>query len=291
MDLLVYAVAVLLLGSVVLFIKVALFNRRPQKTGLLFALLSLPLYAIYYADHWPWGSLPILRQSIEWLQNFGGADAAFKANTAFVSDPAPAFLVAGILLVHMTVVQRVAAGKRLERIQDPIANFFASTLVVSLAGGIVVSTFSLGWVGSIIVGVAYTLVYLGVLALLAAVVEVLVELAKLLLVWLKRWAFLIATWITRISSFVSSLAGRLGLTSLADRIRAQRGEQELVFVTEQDRQDKELYEAFLRDRAKQRRMSGRTEQQVQDEIAELSAPEAEPITTPAAAAAAPAASA
>jgi len=127
-DLLVYAVAVLLLGSVVLFIKVALFNRRPQKTGLLFALLSLPLYAIYYADHWPWGKLPILRQSIEWLRNFEGADTAFK------SDPAPAFLVAGILLVHMTVVQRVAAGKRLERIQDPIANFFASTMVASLAG-------------------------------------------------------------------------------------------------------------------------------------------------------------
>ncbi len=281
MDLLVYAVAVLLLGSVVLFVKVALFNRRPQKMGLLFALLSLPLYAIYYADHWPWGNLPILRQSIEWLKNFEGA------KTDFVSDPAPAFLVAGILLVHMTVVQRVAAGKRLERIQDPIANFFGSTLVASLAGGIVVSTFSLGWVGSVIVGVAYTLVYLGVLALLAAIVEVLVELAKLLLVWLKRWAFLLATWITRVSSFVSSLAGRLGLTSLADRIRAERGEQEQVFLTEQDRQDTELYEAFLRDRAKQRRMSGRTEQQVQAEIAELSAPEAEPLPASAAAATAP----
>jgi len=244
---------------------------------LLFALLSLPLYAIYYADHWPWGNLPILRQAIEWLHNFEGADTDFK------SDSAPAFLVAGILLVHMTVVQRVAAGKRLERIQDPIANFFASTMVASLAGGIVVSTFGLGWKGALIVGVAYTLVYLGVLALLAAVVEVLVELAKLMLVWLKRWAFLIATWITRISSFVSSLAGRLGLTSLADRIRAERGEQEQVFVTEQDRQDKELYEAFLRDRAKQRRMSGRTEQQVQAEIAELSAPEevqtAQSVTT------------
>ncbi|GIH08039.1 hypothetical protein Rhe02_61060 [Rhizocola hellebori] len=281
MDLLVYAVAVLLLGSVVLFVKVALFNRRPQKTGLLFALLSLPLYAIYYADHWPWGDLPLLRQSIEWLKNFEGADTAFK------SDPAPAFLVAGILLVHMTVVQRVAAGKRLERIQDPIANFFGSTMLASLAGGIVVSTFHLGWVGALVVGVAYTLVYLGVLALLAAIVEVLVELAKLMLVWLKRWAFLVATWITRVSSFVSSLAGRLGLTSLADRIRAERGEQEQVFLTEQDRQDKELYEAFLRDRAKQRRMSGRTEQQVQDEIAELTAPEAEPAPSPAVTAALP----
>ncbi len=267
MDLLVYAVAVLLLASVVLFIKVALFNRRPQKTGMLFALLSLPLYAIYYADRWPWGDASILRQSIQWLENFEGA------NTAFASDAAPAFLVAGLLLVHMTVVQRVAVGKRLERVQDPIGNFFGSAVLATLVGGVIVTTFSLGWVGSVVVGVTYTLVYLGVLALLAAVVEVFVELAKLMLVWLKRWAFLLATWITRVASFVSSLAGRLGLTSLADRIRAERGEQEEIFTVEQDRQDKELYEAFLRDRAKQRRMSGRSEQQVQAELAELSAPE------------------
>jgi hypothetical protein len=263
---LIYAVALLLLVLVALFVKAAFFDRRPQKVGLVYALLTLPLFAIYYADRWPFGNLPA-RQLASPLENFEGA------NTDFVSDPAPAFLAAGILLVHILIIQRVAVNAKLKRLQDPIATFLASAVFATLLGGIFVSTFSWGWVGALTVALLYTLVYLGVLALLAAVVEVIVELAKLLLIFLKRWAFLVATWITRVASFLSSLAGRMGLTSLADRIRAERGEQQMIFTEEQDQQDKELYEAFLRDRAKQRRMAGRSELEVQAEIDGLTAPE------------------
>lgn len=244
-------VSLLLIISVVLFAKVALFNRRPQKTGLLFALLAVPVFVAYYQDRWPWGHLD-LRQSVKFLNNYVGADIGFK------SDPAPAFLVAGILLVHMTVIQRVAFRKRLERLADRIGNFFASCVLAVLVGGVLVTTFHWGWVGSVIVGFVYTLVYLGVLALLAAVFEIVVELARYILVWLKRQAFRIATLITGGASWVSSLAGRLGLTSLADNIRKAREGQEMTFVDEQESQDKELYEQFLRERARQRRLSGRS---------------------------------
>lgn len=267
MIFLVSAVALLLLVSVVVFVKVAIFDKRPQKTGMVYALLSLPMLLLYYADHWPaaWGDLmPTRRAALSFLERFEGADTGFR------SDAAPAFLIGGLLLVHLIVLQRTAVRKRLEKLQNPIANFFASAILATLVGGAVVTTFSWGWVGSITVAVAYTLVYLGVLALLAAILEIVVELAKLLLVWLKRLAFAIATRITRVSSFVSSLAGRLGLASMADKIRAARGEQEQTFVVEQELSDKQLYEAFLRDRAKQRRMSGRSEQEVAAEIAELS---------------------
>ncbi|MBB5869685.1 hypothetical protein F4553_003064 [Allocatelliglobosispora scoriae] len=268
MDYFVYAVALLLVVAVALFIKSVFFDKRPQKLGLAFAVLSVPLFMIYYADRWPWGNLP-MRKLVSWLDNFEGADSSFK------SDISPAFVIAVVLLIHLVVLQRVAAGRRLERLQDPIATFFASTFFASSAGGVLVSTFHWGWTGAVIVAVVYTLVYLGALALLAAIIEVLVELVKLAVVWLKRRAFAIATAITRGSSFVSSLSGRLGLTSLADKIRAEKDEQELTFTNESDMQDKELYAAFLRDRASQRRMAGRSEEEVAAELAELSAPEAE----------------
>lgn len=271
MDIFVYAVALLLLGLVALFVKVALFDKRPQKVGVVFALLSIPLFMVYYADRWPWGDLP-MRKAVVWLENFDGGDTTFR------SGAIPAFLIAGLLLVHAIVIQRVAAGRRLERIQDPIANFFASAVFATLAGGVLVSTFRWGWTGAVIIGVIYALVYLGALALLAAIIEVVVELIKLFGVWLKRQAFAIATAITRAASFIGSLSGRLGLTSLADKIRAEKGEQEMIFSGEQDVQDKELYAAFLRDRAAQRRMAGRSEEEVAAELQELSAPEIDPAT-------------
>jgi hypothetical protein len=251
LDYIVYFVALLLIISVALFLKVALLDRRPQKTGLLFALVAVPVFMAYYQDRWPFGHLE-MRQGIKFLENYVGADTAFK------SDAAPAFLIAGILLVHMTVIQRVAFRKRLERLADRIGNFFSSCVLAVLVGGLLVTTFHWGWVGSVLVGLAYILVYLGVLALLAAVLEIFVELARLILVWLKRQAFRIATMITSVASWVSSLAGRLGLTSLADNIRRAREGQELTFVDEQESQDKELYEQFLRERAKQRRLSGKS---------------------------------
>jgi len=189
-----------------------------------------------------------MRELISPLKNFDGAD------TSFTSSAVPAAIICGFLLLHMTVLQRVAVKARLQRIHDPIATFFATTTVATLVGSTLDSTFHWGWVGAVIFGAAFALVYLGAIALLAALIEVVVQLLRLLGVWLKRKVFALATAITRGSSWISSLSGRLGLTSLSDRIRADTLQQENIFNEEQEKQDRELYEAFLRDRARRRRM-------------------------------------
>jgi hypothetical protein len=144
----------------------------------------------YYQDRWPFGQLE-MRQGIKFLENYVGADTAFK------SDPAPGVPHSGRPAgAHDRSSQRVAFRKRLERLADRIGNFFSSCVLATLIGGLLVTTFHWGWVGSVIVGVVYALVYLGVLALLAAVFEIVVELARYILVWLKRQAFRIATAIT-----------------------------------------------------------------------------------------------
>jgi hypothetical protein len=276
-DYFVYAVALLLVAAVALFVKVAFFDKRPQKTAFVLAVLSVPVFLIYYADRWPsaWGNLP-MRKAVSWLSNFDGADPDFK------SDLAPAYLMAILLIIHLLVLQRVAVGNKIERLQDPIAQFFGSAFLATMIGGIFVTALHWGWTGALIVGVVYTLVYLGVIAFLASIVEIIVELAKLAVIWLKRQAFRIATAITRGASFVSSLGGRLGLSKFADKIREQQGAQEQTFQSESDQQDKELYAAFLRDRASQRKMAGRSDEEVAAEIAELSAPEVLPEEEPAA---------
>jgi hypothetical protein len=259
MQILLYAVAVLLLLAVALFVKVAIFSKRPQKIGLIYAVLAVPLFVIYYADRIPFWPAPLKADgtpnladhparewALLWLNRFQGA------NIGFVSDFAPAAIVAGLVLVQMTVFQRVAVRRRLQRIHDPIANFFAGAMTATMIGGILVSTFAWGWPGALIVAGVFALVYLGALALLAAVLEIFLEVAKLIAAWLKRKVFTIATWITRIASFISSLAGRLGLTSLVDRIRQETAEQESIFANEQEEQDRKLEDAYVRDRARRR---------------------------------------
>src|SRR5258705_1787311 len=97
-DYFVYAVALLLLASLALFVKTAIFDKRPQKTGLIMAVLAAPLFLIYYNDRWPFGAMnsagdwvPYLRMRslISPLKNFNGADVTF------VSDVVPAAIIAG----------------------------------------------------------------------------------------------------------------------------------------------------------------------------------------------------
>jgi hypothetical protein len=258
MNYFVYAVLLLVIISMTIFIKTALFNRRPQKFGLILALIAIPLYLVYYNDRFDdllqsffnnrYGHLR-MRDVVSPLDTLGqGADSRF------VSDIAPSLLVAGIILVHLTVFQRVAVRRRLQRVADPIANFFAGAVAATLVGGTLVSTFHWGWIGAVVVAVVFALVYLGALALLGAIIEVFAALSKLFLVWLKRKAFAVATWITRVSSWISSLSGRLVSRAWIEQIRQDTANQESLFLQEQDAQDRALYEAYLRDRNRKRRL-------------------------------------
>ncbi len=276
LDILVYAVAVLLLGSVAIFIKTALFDRRPQKVGLILAIVALPLYAIYYNDVKLFDRVD-LRQAISPLENFKGADSNFH------SDIAPAGLIAAFLLIRILVFQRVAVRRRLQRVHDPIANFFAGATFITLVSSTLVSTFSWGWVGAVVLGGISTLVYLGALALLAAFVEVFVELSKLISVWIKRKVFSLATRITRIASWVSSLGGRLVSRALIERIRADTSKQESIFQDEQETQDRRLEDAYVRDRNRRRkaaqRRQARVPEQAQDPVPGESLPTSESTAT------------
>jgi hypothetical protein len=278
-TILVYAVAVLLLISVGLYIKAALFDKRPQKVGLIAIVLSIPLYLTYFADHLPFGdhtgdagrhtpggpwvadpdvalsNFPT-RILVDPLRNFENADVHFR------SDFSPALIIAVILLVHMTVFQRVAVRRRLQRIHDPIATFLAVAAMATLIGGGVVSTFHWGWQGALIVGGVFTMVYLGALALLAALIELFVELSKLFMVWLKRKVFALATLITRIASWISSLGGRLVSRNLIEKIREDTARQENIFAGEQDDQDRRLEDAYVRDRRRAAKRRGKLPEQL-----------------------------
>jgi hypothetical protein len=245
----VYAVALLLLISLAIFVKVVVFDRRPQKTGLFFSLLAIPLLLIYYQDKWT-DLFPGLKIR-EWvLSPFD----RYNIHKDFQAALLPGFIIIFILLLHMLVLQRVAVRKRLERVHNPIANFFSGLVAATLIDATLVGTFQLGWVGAVIIAAVFILVYLGVIALVAALLEVVVAIVNYLWVWLKRRLFAIATMITRASSWLSSLSGRLGLQSFADKIRQETKEQEGIFTDEQEKQDRALYEAYLRDRAHRRRL-------------------------------------
>jgi hypothetical protein len=263
-NIVIYVVGALMLGSVLIFVKTALISHRPQKFGLLLAIVAIPLYMIYYDD--PnlkprrFGSSLDLHQTISWMSRLPLAKHADPATGQlgtpdFPPSILPAIMVGVVLLVHMTVLQRVAVRKRLQKVANPIANFFAGTSAAIMVGSIVVTAYHWGVIGALIVTVVSILVYLGALAVLGAIIEITVEVARLLLVWVKRKAFAIATLITRLSSWVSSLSGRLVSRALIERIRAETENQEGIFLDEQDLQDRRLYEAYLRDRARKRRLA------------------------------------
>jgi len=251
MNYLIYAVAVVLLAAAVLAVKVAFVDKRPQKIGVLFLLLAVPLYVVYYNDRWPkvWGELR-MRDLAKPLQNYTP-----RADIDFESHIAPAIMVGVLLLVYLVVFQRVAVRRRLARISDPIATFLAGSVAATMFGGTLVSTFHWGWLGAVGISVGFALIYLGALALLAAILELMAALARLFGVWMQRRVFAVATMITRAASWISSLGGRLVPRSLVEKIRADTARQEAIFVEEQDAQDRWIEAGFIRDRA---RRSART---------------------------------
>jgi len=269
----VYAVALLLLASVALFIKVVFFNKRPQKMALVFMLVAVPLYLIYYDDR-----IRVLIPRFEarsWADVLVGRwSATERFDPHFQSDITPALMVGVILLFHMIVLQRLAARERLQRIANLTSTFFAGSTAATMLGGTIVSTFHLGWQGAVGIGVGFALIYLGALALFAALVELIAALAELAWVWIKRQVFKIATLITRAANWISSLGGRLVSRALIERIRAETAAQEGRFLKEQDDQDQRLIEAYIRDleRKRQARLKAMREKYGDDDsIAELRA--------------------
>src|SRR5258706_6433266 len=96
----VYAVGLLLLVGVALFVKVVFFDKRPQKLGLLFILIAVPLYLIYYDDRFN-ELLPATNQlRMRPLAKALLESYSPQADYEFRSDVAPALLVGLILLVH-----------------------------------------------------------------------------------------------------------------------------------------------------------------------------------------------
>lgn len=271
----VFAVALLLLTSVILFIKVVFFNKRPQKMALIFMLLAVPLYLIYYDDRIrliPGFDRFEMRSWAGPLVSRWSATERFDAN--FNSDITPAIMVGLILLFHMIVLQRLAARERLQRIANLTSTFFAGSTAATMLGGTIVSTFHLGWPGAVGIGVGFALIYLGALALFAAMVELLAALAELAWVWIKRQVFKVATLITRAANWISSLGGRLVSRALIERIRAETAAQEGTFLKEQDDQDQRLIEAYIHDldRKRQARLKAMREKYGDDDsIAELRA--------------------
>jgi hypothetical protein len=247
----VYAVALLLLIAVILFIKVVFFNKRPQKLGLLFIVLAVPLYLIYYDDQIR-NIIPRF-EARSWagpLVNRYSATQQFDSN--FQSDIAPAIMLAFILLFHLIVVQRLAAREHLARIANLTGTFFAGSAAATMLGGTIVSTFHLGWKGAVAIGVGFALIYLGALALLAALVEITAALARLAWAWLKRKVFALGTAITRAANWLAALGGQLVSPALIERINAETAAQSRTFMREQDEQDQRLILAYIHDLERKR---------------------------------------
>jgi hypothetical protein len=260
---------------VIVYIKVVFFNRRAQKLGLIFILAAVPLFLIYYDDRFrgiPGLSRFQMRSWAEPLVN--NYQNLSRFDPKFVSSIAPAIIVAIILLVHLIVVQRLAARPQLVRIANLTATFFAGATAATMVGGIIDSTFHLGWVGGVIIGFIFALVYLGALALFLALLELIVALSRLAVAWIKRKIFAVATLITRAANFVSSLGGRMVSRALIERINAETSAQEGTFIREQDDQDRALLEAYIRDldRKRQARLKAHREKYGDDDsIADLRA--------------------
>jgi hypothetical protein len=270
----VYAVALLLLASVIVFIKVVFFNKRPQKMALVFMLLAIPLYLVYYDDRFRavFGADFRARSWVGPLVERYRQTANFDPD--FHSDISPAIMVGIIMLFHLIVLQRLASREHLQRIANLTSTFFAGSAAATMLGGTVVSTFHLGWIGSLGIGFGFALVYLGALALLAAIIEITVELSRLAAAWIKRRVFALATRITRAANWIAALGGRLVSRALIEQIRAATAAQEGTFLREQDEQDRLLLEAYIHDldRKRQARLKAlRAKYGDDDSIADLRA--------------------
>jgi hypothetical protein len=241
-----YPLLVLLVVSVVLFAKHILVNkRRRQWPGLGMAILAVPLFALYYNDTAPFHEYP-LRAVVKPLA------ALAHGNADFMSRPVPMAMIGGLYAVRVVVYLRLAVrsrrneiNERLRRVNDRVGNFFAFTTVAILLGGMVVSMFALGWVGSVSVGAGFALLYMGVIGIFADALSLTAATSALGSVVLQRTLLWIATTITRPAVWAAGLyrAFRFNLRNLIRRIRAEEEHQRQALQGDHERGDDKLTRA------------------------------------------------
>ena len=150
MRYLVFAVALLLLASVAIFVKAALFDKRPQKTGLILSLLAIPLYLVYYNDRFPpWhqfvnGASLRMRDVVQPL----GRIAARQPELPVRHRPGrPGRGGAADPHDGASSGSPSAGGCSGCTTRSPTSSRLA--IIAILIGGMIVSTFALGWIGAI----------------------------------------------------------------------------------------------------------------------------------------------
>ena len=112
------------------------------------------------------------------------------ADTAFASAAARAIVAAALLIIHVLPIWiAVTTTDDVARIRNSSRPSSTARSRRRSLPGSMVSTFHWGWVGAVLAGVTYLLVYLGWLAVLATLGELVVALLRLLAVWFKRQLF------------------------------------------------------------------------------------------------------
>lgn len=135
---LICAVGLLAIGSLALFV-VGVVDRRPQRSGLAFAIAGALLYVVYYGDVVLPESFTAARDALRPLGLVGHVD------TGFVSSSAVALALIPIYLVEAAIFLRVLADTAVGNVSDRVVNFVSGVAAAVLLGGVVVAAFDGGY--------------------------------------------------------------------------------------------------------------------------------------------------
>jgi hypothetical protein len=252
MAVLMFAVPLLMVGSVVFFAKAALYNRRRQKIGLLLAALAVPMFVLYYSDREPFLGLGF-RQILEPISQLDNGDPNFR------SSDIPAMAIAAVYVLRVLVHQRLSVRwrlrARLRKVNDRVANFFAGATATLLACSIVDSVFAWGWVGAAALGSVSALIFLGAIGTFSALVELGVASARYLATWVRRRVITITFAVVRTVAWLAALSQRLVPNLQAAVTKVELGATNLSVEVQrvQDAQDDKIEEAYERDYEKRNR--------------------------------------
>jgi hypothetical protein len=212
------------------------------------ATVAVPLFALYYNDRPPFLDYP-LRIAVKPLA------ALAHGHAEFASSMTPMAMVGGIYAVSVVVYLRLTVksrrkeiNERLRRVNDRVGNFFAFTMVAILLSSVVVSTFALGWIGSVSAGVGFALLYMGVIGIFADTLSLTAATSALGSVVVQRTLLWIGTTISRPAVWAADLYRmiRFNLRSLIRKIRAVEEHQRQALQGDKERGDDKLTRAERR---------------------------------------------